>query len=363
MPKTTIIADMKYKRRGEHSNLRELLKYLQYRDGSVRRDAYLSADPEAEFRYPEGVSDYVKPTHRDTRWVDRGMGETYSQIGKQAEQWQGRSVLARTWVISPDPEIMRHVPEGKRFELVQRVTEGTIERWYSDNGWGQAEYSYVVHDKHRSSDGEQMAHAHVITPGTVPIDAAGELGRIDHIVKRPHLRDLNRTAGEVLEEEMGRILGKERAQQVIAERNARLEREQTTSRQQSRKLKDFADVVQLIRNEQQARDARKAKRKQKRSLRRRMAELRIYANYISQDRRKRWEEDRQRAAIARQQQHEADLQQERDRHQQRVERKAQSWDDFSTALDAESRRFEELVDYYSGLNDEPQPTKQKERER
>ena len=66
--------------------------------------------------------------------------------------------------------------------------------------------SYVIHDKQRTADGEQMAHAHVITPGTVRVDEAGELGRIDHVAKKPHIRDLHRTAGQTFEEELGRLV-------------------------------------------------------------------------------------------------------------------------------------------------------------
>jgi hypothetical protein len=92
---------------------------------------------------------------------------------------QGKRLLARTWVISPDPELMKHIPDEKRFVVVHNVTEQTFECWYSDNGWGQPAYSYVIHDKHRVADREQMVHAHIITPATIRIDEAGELGRID----------------------------------------------------------------------------------------------------------------------------------------------------------------------------------------
>ncbi|MBN1428171.1 MAG: hypothetical protein JXB07_07290, partial [Anaerolineae bacterium] len=156
----------------------------------MRREAFLGQ----EHRYPEGLSDYIAPQHRQARWVDRGMGETYKQIANRAFDWQGRRALARTWVISPDPELMKHLPEEHRFDVVCNVTEQTVDHWYSNNGWGQPEYSYVIHDKHRIADGEQMIHAHIITPATIRVDEAGELGRIDHYVSKPHIRDLHRTA-------------------------------------------------------------------------------------------------------------------------------------------------------------------------
>jgi len=173
MPKPIIITSLGFKKRGQVKGLRDLCKYLQYRDGPVRREAFLGG----EHRYLDGLSDYIAPQHRDRKWVDRGMGETYKQIASRAFDWQGRRTLARTWVISPDPELMKHVPEEWRFDVVRNVTERMVERWYSDNGWGQAEYSYVIHDKRRAADGEQMVHAHLITPGTIPIDAAEDRGR------------------------------------------------------------------------------------------------------------------------------------------------------------------------------------------
>jgi hypothetical protein len=317
MPKPIIITSLKIKKRGQVKALRDLCKYLQYRDGSVRREAFLGP----EHHYPEGVSDYVRPGNRDPKWVDRGMGESYKQIANRAYDWQGRRMLARTWVISPDPELMKHVPDEKRFEIVRNVTEQTLERWYSDNGWGQPEYSYVIHDKHRVADGEQMVHSHVITPATIPVDEAGELGRIDHYVTRPHIRDLHRTTAEAFEEELGRVLGKDKAQELIAERNARLERERDPGRGQRerfRKLRTLADIVQLLEAEREARRAQKENREQKRNRQQIQAELRMYARYVSEERNKRREADYQRIAAARQEEQDTELEGERTRHRARV---------------------------------------------
>jgi len=352
--KPTIIVNLGYKQKGEIKSFRSLLKYLQYRDGSVRRDAYLEADLDAEFRYPEDVSDHVRPQHRETRWVDRGMGETYRQIANRAYDWQGRRMLARTWVISPDPELMKHVPEAKRFEVVRNVTEKTVERWYSDNGWGLAEYSYVIHDKQRSSDGEQMAHAHVITPGTVRVDETGELGRIDHVAKKPHIRDLHRTARQALEEELGRVLGKERARALIAERDARLERERDAKQvlRKLRKARVLADVMEVMKAEQAAKRAKKASKKRKREALQRQAELRMYVRYVVEERDKRREADRLRAAVVRQQRHRTELEAERTSHRQRVARITRRGRRVPTHADIherEERKRRELAAYYALL--------------
>ena len=165
MPKPIIIASLKFKKRGQVKALRELCKYLQYRDGSVRRDAYLGE----EHRYPDGLSDYIAPQNRDPKWVDRGMGETYKQIASRAFDWQGRRMLARSWVISPDPALVAHIPQDQRLPLMQRLTERTVALWYDDNGWGMPEYSYVLHEK-LTRHGLPQPHAHVITPGTIPLE-------------------------------------------------------------------------------------------------------------------------------------------------------------------------------------------------
>ncbi len=370
MAKAIIAVPMRYKRRSEMKPLRHLLKYLQYRDGSVRREAFLSAEQGHDYRYPAGVSDHIRPAHRAARWVDRGMGETYRQIANRAYVWRGRSVLARTWVVSPDPELMRHVPEGRRFEVVRRVTEKTLERWYGDNGWGQPEYSYVIHDKHiadkRSMEfGEDklpsksqrkrllpMAHAHVITPGTIPIDAAEDAARVDHYVKKPHIRDLNRAAAEAFTEELERVLGRERAREVLRERDARLERERYPDRERGARLsrlKAFGDVAELLRAEKAAREARKGGHRRRRTARQRQAELRLYARYASEERHRRREADRRRLALMRRQQHEAELQQERERTRRQIARACARGRRTPDLWEEEGRQRELLRAYFAQI--------------
>jgi len=355
MPKPLIIAKLGFKQKGQVKGLRDLCKYLQYRDGSVRRDAYLTAEQGAEVRYPAGLSDYVTPRHRDAKWVDRGMGETYHQIANQAFAWQGRYNLARTWIISPDPELMKFVPEDKRFEVLRNVTEQTLERWHSDNGWGQPAYSYVIHDKQRSTDGEQMVHAHVITPATIPVDEAGALGRVDHIVRKAHIRDLHRTVGQTFEEELGRVLGKERAQEIIAERNAPIEHEQHPSKDQRerlKKLKTLADVMQLLKAEKAARRAKKDQKKDRRRKHQRQAELRMYARYVGEKREKRREADYLRVKATRQQAQDGELDRERAHHRARISQikeRGQRIPTHAEALEHEENRRAMLRIYYAGL--------------
>jgi hypothetical protein len=116
MPKPIIITKIQYIGTGsdEVEKLKGMVKYFQYRDGSVRRDRFSQAarqDPDDPTKYPEGVSDYVRPEHREVKWVDRGMGESWRTIARRAQFTAGSRTTARMWIISPDPELMAHVPE------------------------------------------------------------------------------------------------------------------------------------------------------------------------------------------------------------------------------------------------------------
>lgn len=229
MTTPTIIVDIRYvhaKRKSEDKphpkdKLCNLLKYLQYRDGSVRREIFGATPAGEEQRYPDGVSDYQPPMHRDASWVDCGMGSSYKEILGNAEKLRSKSVLARTWVLSPDPELMCYVPEEHRLNLMNRLTERTVQQWYEDNEW-EPEYSYVVHDKKRKGDDVQMLHSHIVTPGTTPVDLGYEGQRTAHYVSKPYLVDLQMTAGRVFQEEMERVLGRTRTQEILWEREQRL---------------------------------------------------------------------------------------------------------------------------------------------
>lgn len=312
-PRTTIVTNIQYKKPGQFNDLRELLKYLQYRDGSLRRDSFVRVAPDSTARrFPPALSDHSQPLSRQATWVNRGMGASYQQVAKRAHDWQGRSVLARTWVISPDPALVQHIPQAQHSDLLQRITERTIERWYGDNGWGQPEYSYVLHRKEIDDGGQtrHMPHAHVITPGTIPVDPTAPLGRIDHYVKAPHLYDLNETAQDVFHEELERLLGREQARQMVSERKLQLQVEERAAARntfhgrlrQGMQLDSALKVISLI-------GQRKSK-KRKRALNR--AVLRGYASLVKDERRARWK--RERALIL---QH--DLDELRATHQHKIQ--------------------------------------------
>ncbi len=327
MAKAIVIADIKYKQNGQGKQFRDLLKYLQFRDGSIRRESYLRGEG-----YGDQSRKDAAPLNRESKWVDRGMGETYKDIMKNAVDLRGRKVLARTWVLSPDPELMQHIPADQRLGVVQRMTEETVNLWYGDNGWGQPEYSYVIHDKQRAADRLQMLHAHIITPGTVFVDAPGELGRMDHIVKRPHMADLQHTAVDVFRHEMERVLGKERTHEILIQREEALQRARTQGGIDKARMAGVRSAMQLMRQEANRKKYEKAHKAQMRQQ-----DARMYARYIREESRKRREADRQHRRILAVQRLEA----ARDDHEIAVERLRQYRSQAATRAELAKQEDEE----------------------
>lgn len=294
MSKATIIANMQYKRPGQFRQVKGLLKYLQFRDGAVRRETYLR-----EGRYT-GDDNKAYPKI-DRKWIDHGLGGTHKEISTNLNDRCSQSVLARTWVVMPDPELMQYIPEDRRLEVVQRVAEQTMETWYRDNGWGIPEYSCVLHEKKGIKTGLDMPHAHIITPGTIPVqDDAIMLGRMNHYVKRPHLIDLRRTITRTFELEMEHVLGRERAQEVIQQRNRRLERE-AKRKQHPRlnwgKLAQAHDVFMLLKQSSAGKKRNKEQRKRQKE-RERINYTRIYLRHrYAQQREQQMEERREQWAL------------------------------------------------------------------
>ena len=155
MNKAIIVVDFAYKgpkRRGRgtgHEGLRSTLKYLQYRDKENNERAQ---------------------SREYERWNDRGLGVNHAEIYKNCARLQSKHVLAWTWVISPDPELMALVPESKRRATLCDLTEQVVEDYYTERGLDVPEYSYVLHRRMTEpEDGEpaqEHLHTHVVLPGT-----------------------------------------------------------------------------------------------------------------------------------------------------------------------------------------------------
>jgi len=280
MLKAISFASIKYKRPTKEgiAQFRNLLKYLENRDGSLRRDEYLRLRSQGVD--PKNIKIQARDTNvkwRAKRWIDRGMGGKYDQIITNAKAVMGERVFARALVLSPDPELMEHIPEDKRLSLLLRYTERTMHEWSEANGWGEVPYSYVVHDK-ISSTQKQMLHTHIVMPGTIELDEVEDLGRVELTLKKGHLADFRSTSHRVFQEEMERELGRDRVQKILVQRDRRIAEqrraawEQRTEeeraahpaqhrRQTITKLYELRSVMHLLEQQKKQKQEKKQRRK------------------------------------------------------------------------------------------------------
>lgn len=115
----------------------------------------------------------------------------------------------------------------------------------------------------------------IVQPGTIPLEP--DLGRADHLVRKPHIRNLLATSQVVFEQELERVLGRERAQQILIEREERLlderypARERHDLRRRIGMARDVAAVLSVMRAEKQ--------RRKRNGQRRRTANVSLYMRY------------------------------------------------------------------------------------
>lgn len=143
------VANVSYKKPSRTKQMRNLLKYLTYRE---------SRDEKAHFE--PGVD----------RWMDHGMGRTVTEIAERCAALQGEHVLLFSLVINPNPDLMAMVPEAQREAFVRTLTERTVEDYVDARGMdGGVEWSAVLHHR-RTTDSQapnqHNPHTHVVLPGT-----------------------------------------------------------------------------------------------------------------------------------------------------------------------------------------------------
>ena len=192
---TLIIANLKYVNpqrigRGHGAKgLRAKLKYLQYRDD---RDTHILQ-------------------HSRERWVDHGLGSNYGEIQAACQDLQSDQVLAWTWVISPEPDLMQHIPVDVRPVFIEELTEAIVERYYDARGV-EPDYSYVVHQA-TATDGRPHPHSHVILPGTAWTHADGWIA-VANYRDAGHLQLLDDIAHDELTQALEQQLGQDWQQTV-----------------------------------------------------------------------------------------------------------------------------------------------------
>jgi len=160
MTKASVVFDLAFcspkgRRGGDRPNgyreLKALLRYFQYRD-----------DADGHIPQERGLE----------RWVDRGLGQDWRSILNACQEFRSNRVLAWTLVISPAPDLMALMPPEQRVEVLQKISEQTVEAYYAQRGSEPVEYAYVVHDRltdpQPDAPQRQMLHTHIVLPGTTP---------------------------------------------------------------------------------------------------------------------------------------------------------------------------------------------------
>ncbi len=149
--KQMCVSNVKYKKPTQHEGkrMKNLLKYLTYRE---------SRDEKA--RHAGGQE----------RWMNRGMGQSATEIAELCEAYQSEHVLLFSLVINPNVDLIRMVPPDERETFVKQLTERTMNNFFDARGIDTGvEWSAVMH--HRMTDGEEAPgqhnpHTHIVLPGT-----------------------------------------------------------------------------------------------------------------------------------------------------------------------------------------------------
>jgi hypothetical protein len=145
---------------GTHfSDVRGLLKYVQYRDDR---------------------NDHIPGGGGPDRWVDGGLGDSYPRILARLDELSAGNPHAYCFavVISPDPEAIAEVEGDPQARFVEAIQASMAEwqTWRDEHDKplaGPLEYGFVVHRPERNY-GEQM-HAHLILPASTENAMNGDL--------------------------------------------------------------------------------------------------------------------------------------------------------------------------------------------
>lgn len=199
--KQMCIANLRYKRPGasEARQARNLLGYLTYRES---RD--------------EGV----KLVAGMDRWADHGMGGSVGEIVRHCGDLRSEHVLMFSLVINPNPQLMAMVAPGQREQFLRELTRTTVDGFFEARGIDSgAEFSYVIH--HRSSEDPQAPgmhnpHSHVVLPGTIWSEEAGERVPLYFSQNRKvdHIGMLHAVTEQNMTEMMDRYVGPDWEQRI-----------------------------------------------------------------------------------------------------------------------------------------------------
>ena len=156
----------------EEKHLMGRLKYLQYRND---RDGHIAQEQGLE------------------RWVDCGMGNNYRSIAINAQQFASAKVLTLTFVLSPDPKLMKKVDPSDHQRLMHDITEAFMERFFAERGFlVPPEFSFVVHHKN-TLQGDAQPHSHVVMAAT----SMSGFERVPFELRKPQMQQMRAIADEL----------------------------------------------------------------------------------------------------------------------------------------------------------------------
>ena len=199
--KQMCVASVQYKKptANEAKRAKGLLRYLTYRE---------SRDEAA--RYASGRE----------RWEDHGMGSSVTEIAARCEALQSQHVLLFSLVYNVNPDLIAMVAPERREQFVRELTVQTTEAFFEQRGIdGGLEYAFVTH--HRQTDdpqspGRHDPHTHVVLPGTIWSEEAGERVPLYFSQNRKvdHIGMLHAVTEQNMTEMMGRYVGPDWEQRI-----------------------------------------------------------------------------------------------------------------------------------------------------
>jgi hypothetical protein len=227
----SITTNLKFTYQEQHKKLHRLLRYFQYRDNKVQH-----------------IPQYDRFGKHINRWVDCGLGRQHqdilNRVNRLSTDTLKRNVGSRLMVIGPEVTLMHAIPYERRVDILNELTEKTMELWFDHMNLPTPEYSYIVHEsqpaQHRPDgrlkdepQSKSYLHTHVVFAPTVQ---GIEHDREGYKVYDKQIHQLHEAGREALQEIWERELGVERFAELQAELNERDLRQRQLDLQQTFKL-------------------------------------------------------------------------------------------------------------------------------
>jgi hypothetical protein len=224
----SVTTNIKFAYKDHKKKLHRLLRYFQYRNDKSSA---------------EHVRQWDEFGQRVERWHDRGLGTQHHEILENvldlATDTLKRDVGARLLVIGPEVSLMQAIDPDRRVDVLEELTEKTLDNWFERMDLPTPEYSYVVHESQPSEtrpDGrlkdemqtEAYLHTHVVlAPTFAGVGHERELYKV-YDKQVTWLHEAGRTA---MQEIWEREIGMEHFAELQAELNERDIRQKDLDRQ------------------------------------------------------------------------------------------------------------------------------------